>query len=1462
MKKGLLIGVCFLFILIVLISFASAGFFSDFFGKITGHLIKPQDIRPISPCYCPTGYECGRYTPIDTTCGIVNCGVCASGETCDVSTHTCTSKAEQHSTHFEGVKFGEYNSFDDGGDSSYNAAECCGDDDNEFFIHKVVDVSQTTNTIKTDTSDFACCDKPTDCVADNVCYSSNMGHQNPGPVSKDKNSGEYCLNGVWYDEPFNMRSATLGFPDLWTVKSGKLSRIGYGEFSAEGYTTLESKAIFPIWEGFNYVLSGEFASPTSEKLYFGFVPLDENQIRIKVAEINAVFTSGNVEVSKLKVAATATSNSITLDNCAIISRRIGTTLRWNIDQNSYIAFDAKSDFSDLPNRDVYKIVSLDKDTCELILSPSLKKDYAKDTLVRHHKDSSSYMYSAAPGNPITSAFVTYSSGELKVEGVSGVDLYHEFWPGTRYVQVLILANYDASDTATTTFKDLSLTRNSDSNGLKYNFPNPSVGRIYGIAEFVTSIKRTGYNPAPLSSSVINWDKMVVEDDSADCTTQSCVFNGVCYPRANLPHVNSPSMSALKGVGFNPSGADNIAFCYTNEWLDCDVGDSWCEDACGLHWADSGESNNFGEYGSFDNGGDSVSGKECCGDDDSEFFIYQVVDSSATSANTNKGIFACCDKPTDCVSGGECFDSGVAHDNVFTVVTGTGGVPTRGRTTGVGILPIHARVIGGSITAYCLNGVWYDEAADVPAKYVSKSSEYKRGVQTAGWGVAWDSDSTDKKNCDDLSCVFNNVCYPPTDNGLLSISNEVGFNPSGADNIAFCYTDDWEDCDGSKDRCENSCGLDWAYPGEFTEIADPYCGDGECNGVETCGDTDTAIRCNSDCGECVVIPIPVTCNDGDANDDYPYGKNYEEFGSYPFGSDPPKFKDICGKGKILGLGHSKNELKEYYCDDLGKAIFEWHDCTNDSMVCDEGACIVEEIICGNGTIDAGEECDDGNTDSGDGCSNGCVVESGYNCTGVPSVCVQVEQCIPEAISKTCKNRECGIVVNDKTCGEDVVCGDACLTGVCLPKEGCVTCYDPDEGANSYMVKETTRGRGVNDKTDECTDDGLREYVCNGSGVLDYFDYDCVCSGGECNSGWVCDSSGQCIDTGDCFDAGGGKMRMKYGLNDIDSALSNDSKEKIKKIIKKINVECGASINEINILDKSLYNPPKNTRIIEVLEIKTDITTDANLSFNLNKSEIASANDIGFYVLEDDQWAGLNVTLDTIVNTTPYYDYEVEVPHFSIFLITEPYFCGNGDFDSGEEVCDGSVDGVTHCISDCSACESGFEVNESGFCLEIPEEDIGCSEEGDTKCRGYNFYECDNNLEWDRQGIVVGNCSVECSPIANTSCQGDYSLLCGADYKWAIQGNIDGLCGYVSPTGGTPLGDTYNNEDETPEAGEDDEETNWFLVILIVGVAILILVIVFVLFKIFSREKGKIGLTTSNNYPTRPRPKRPPVQRPYR
>ncbi len=47
------------------------------------------------------------------------------------------------------------------------------------------------------------------------------------------------------------------------------------------------------------------------------------------------------------------------------------------------------------------------------------------------------------------------------------------------------------------------------------------------------------------------------------------------------------------------------------------------------------------------------------------------------------------------------------------------------------------------------------------------------------------------------------------------------------------------------------------------------------------------------------------------------------------------------------------------------------------------------MCGNGAINGTEACDDGNMTNSDGCSSTCTVETGYTCTGTPSVCTMTQ-----------------------------------------------------------------------------------------------------------------------------------------------------------------------------------------------------------------------------------------------------------------------------------------------------------------------------------------------------------------------------------------------------------------------------------------------------------------------------------------
>ena len=50
-----------------------------------------------------------------------------------------------------------------------------------------------------------------------------------------------------------------------------------------------------------------------------------------------------------------------------------------------------------------------------------------------------------------------------------------------------------------------------------------------------------------------------------------------------------------------------------------------------------------------------------------------------------------------------------------------------------------------------------------------------------------------------------------------------------------------------------------------------------------------------------------------------------------------------------------------------------------------------LFCGNGVIDAGEQCDDAGIVAGDGCDNACQEEACFDCTGAPSTCTPILTC---------------------------------------------------------------------------------------------------------------------------------------------------------------------------------------------------------------------------------------------------------------------------------------------------------------------------------------------------------------------------------------------------------------------------------------------------------------------------------------
>ena len=161
-----------------------------------------------------------------------------------------------------------------------------------------------------------------------------------------------------------------------------------------------------------------------------------------------------------------------------------------------------------------------------------------------------------------------------------------------------------------------------------------------------------------------------------------------------------------------------------------------------------------------------------------------------------------------------------------------------------------------------------------------------------------------------------------------------------------------------------------------------------------------------------------------------------------------------------------------------------------------------LLCGNGVVDAGEQCDDGNQLNGDGCDSSCRTEPCYSCAGQPSTC----STIPDGSS--CDDHHfCN--------GADTCLGGACAVHTGDPCAGGLECDNVcnEAGKNCALPAGTACAEDDNHcTTDECDGQGScvhqPEYFtpcddgvfCNGAdecyaGTCQFHDGD-PCAGNEC------------------------------------------------------------------------------------------------------------------------------------------------------------------------------------------------------------------------------------------------------------------------------------------------------------------------------------------------------------------------------
>jgi cysteine-rich repeat protein len=135
------------------------------------------------------------------------------------------------------------------------------------------------------------------------------------------------------------------------------------------------------------------------------------------------------------------------------------------------------------------------------------------------------------------------------------------------------------------------------------------------------------------------------------------------------------------------------------------------------------------------------------------------------------------------------------------------------------------------------------------------------------------------------------------------------------------------------------------------------------------------------------------------------------------------------------------------------------------------------VCGDGVVTAAELCDDGNTAAGDGCSASCSSESGWHCTGSPSLCTDMDECNAGSAScdehATCTNTpgaftcicDDGYVGDGSKCGRAAMKLEASIFHTCaVLNGGDVKCWGSNSDGTLGLGDTSDRGDHVGEMGD--------------------------------------------------------------------------------------------------------------------------------------------------------------------------------------------------------------------------------------------------------------------------------------------------------------------------------------------------------------------------------------------------------------
>lgn len=183
-----------------------------------------------------------------------------------------------------------------------------------------------------------------------------------------------------------------------------------------------------------YKLSASIKTAGTDKstCYIGLVSYDAKKRTIQRPNITIIKGSFTTLVADAKAGAKV----LQVKDCS----------KWNkkLIKRIKIALNAKKDYSDLPNFNLTnKIVKFEKkgDIYEVTLTSPLKANLKAGTKVRAHLNYGGYQYCVASAKPAPAKWTKYSA---VIKGMAKFGAPNkQFWPGTKYVKVVVILNYNA-----------------------------------------------------------------------------------------------------------------------------------------------------------------------------------------------------------------------------------------------------------------------------------------------------------------------------------------------------------------------------------------------------------------------------------------------------------------------------------------------------------------------------------------------------------------------------------------------------------------------------------------------------------------------------------------------------------------------------------------------------------------------------------------------------------------------------------------------------------------------------------------------------------------------------------------------------------------------------------------------------------------------------------------------------------